>query len=503
MAARSRFVSEDEADEVLQMSYTKRKSGKVKGLIYIIMVVIGAVLGFLAPFAMGAQTDPFYFPIWPLLVFLFAFLLVAAAVAMVLNYRIVSTAYDDFERKNYIKRFSNRSLIILAVGAVFMVLFISMLFPSNSWIEGVVEQNYGTYDQAVSGWSAGDFRFTPNDPMDLTTASLKVEVQGNYSVHIFVGELAVFKAIEDVENITEVEGKSLSGAFQYNTTKFDYDGGSFEPGTEYVIRVYNYENVDDINLKIYVVRDVSDLLLWSMFGICLGFVIVGGVSFGLMAAAKKQKVRAKVAAPAEGRGRARDAATMFKDMEGEVDAMFATEGTGYREGRVPAGRGGRRPAPQGARAAPRRSPAAAATAADMERPRGTKKTISCPRCRTRFSYTKIEGEVTEIKCPNCGKRGRVGAKKKAPPRPAPTPTPRPRPAAATPKPTRRPPKPAGRPKPTKTASPLDEVMGAPAAAPPKKKTLACPGCKKKFQVMEKPRPFKIECPHCGKTGMLR
>lgn len=510
MAARSRFTSEDEADEVLQMSHTKRQAGKMKALIYVVLVVVGTVVGFLAPFAMGAQTEPLYYPIWPLLVFLFAFLLIAAAIAMVLNYKMVNTAYDDFERKTLLKRYSNRSLIVLVIGVVFMVLFISLLFPANSWAEGVVEDSFGTYDQQVSGWSAGDFSFTANDPLDLTKASLRVEVVGNISVHIFVGEMDVFKSIE-AENVTEVEGNSLPGAFDYDVTKFKYDGDGFEAGKSYVIRVYNYENIDDVDLKIYVHRDVSENLLWSLVGICVGFAAVGGTSFGLVTAAKGRKVEARRAAPA-GRGRPgpRDAAAMFRDMEGEVDAMFATEGGGYREGRVPPAPGGARarPAPGAARprpgadrVAPRRAPPTVSTAADVGA-RGTKKTISCPRCSTRFSFMKVDGEVTEIKCPNCGKRGRVG--KKAAPAPAPA-APRPRPTPPRERPAARPARPAARPKPESkgAVSPLDEVMGAQAAAPKKMKTLACPGCKRKFQVEERPRPFKIECPHCGKAGMLK
>jgi uncharacterized Zn-finger protein len=134
----------------------------------------------------------------------------------------------------------------------------------------------------------------------------------------------------------------------------------------------------------------------------------------------------------------------------------------------------------------------APTEAELEVPaRGETKTIACPKCKKRFSYTKIEGEVTEIQCPNCGKKGRVGAKK-APPTPAPG---RPGPRPERPGPARAP-GPAA-------PSPLEEVMGtAPAPAAPKK-TLACPQCKRKFTVVEKPRPFDIQCPHCGKRGRLK
>ena len=143
-------------------------------------------------------------------------------------------------------------------------------------------------------------------------------------------------------------------------------------------------------------------------------------------------------------------------------------------------------------------------------PVGVQKSIVCPRCRTKFNYTKIEGQVIEIACPKCGKKGRVGAKS-APSTPAPdqeliAPPAAPRPAGRPAKPGI-PPRPARPPAATTpTVSPLDDVLGTPAPAAPKPagtKTIACPKCKQRFTVVEKSRPFDIKCPNCGKTGTLR
>jgi DNA-directed RNA polymerase subunit RPC12/RpoP len=508
MAGRSRFRSEDDADEMIQASYAKVKVRKTKFLFYTICGILALVLAITGPFFVGAKLEPLYYPIWPMLLFPLIFGVVAIAGGTFFNYKIVNETREEFERGAHIKKVSDRSLLIMVIAIVFTIFFfsISAVFPS-SWLEEVVMERGGTYEQTVSGWSAADFSFKANDEYAITTASIKVEVVGNNSCDFFIGKYNVFKDI-DIENVSDVEGSSLPGAWKYNTTKFKYNGDNFEAGKQYIIRMYNYAHIEDTTVKIYIHRDIDEGLIWGVTILWIVFAALAGMTFGLMQGRKKVKIKAPVRERGPARARSRSAADMFKDMEGEVEEMFGPS-AGFRDARLPpepepapaarrrpaAGR--RRPgvpatsararasvkerarAAARARAAERARPAAREPELEME-PEGEKKTISCPRCKTRFSYIKIEGQVTEIKCPKCGKRGRVGAKKaRGPP-----------PARARPRPPKR-----------EVPSPLDSIMEP--AAPVRKKTLACPRCKKKFTVEEKPRPFDIECPHCGKTGTLR
>jgi len=514
MEGRSRFTSEDDADELIQASYAKTKMRKIKGLFYIVCVVLILVFAFLGPFMVGGSLSPLHMPIWPSIVLPLVICVVAMSGGIYFNYVIARQAVDEFDRNSHLKRTSTRALVIMGVAIFFMVLFLTItpLFET-SWLEKMVDEKAGSYDYEVSGYGVGDFTFTPNDQFDVAEGKVEVKVIGNASIDFFLGEHDKFKDIAK-DNISELEGNSIPKGVSYNATNFTYDGDLFESGESYVLRMYNYGSDNDIICKIIIHRNISPRLTWTTFFLCLIIVIIAGLTFGIMHGLSKVKVKAPAKQPARARG-ARGAADMFNGMEGEVEEMFGP-GTGFRDGRVPAGtagaaagrRGGRRPPPRGAgrrgpapggRAPPRGRPGGAAagrartrrpppTDAELEvPPRGTKKTISCPRCKKRFSYVKIEGEVIDIQCPNCGKRGRVG--KKAAPAPA-----RPKPRPERPRPAKAPPKPA------RTPSPLDEITGP---ARVMKKTLACPKCKRKFSVEERPRPFDIQCPHCGKKGRLK
>jgi ribosomal protein S27E len=123
-------------------------------------------------------------------------------------------------------------------------------------------------------------------------------------------------------------------------------------------------------------------------------------------------------------------------------------------------------------------------------PRGKIASIKCPRCRLQFTYERTGGPQT-IRCPNCGKEGRIGAKKGAPGA-APAPA---RPPAAT-----RPQVPA---KAAPAGSRPPAAAATAGAGAGKRKNIRCPQCKQMFEIVERPRPFDIECPHCGKKGRLK
>jgi ribosomal protein S27E len=141
----------------------------------------------------------------------------------------------------------------------------------------------------------------------------------------------------------------------------------------------------------------------------------------------------------------------------------------------------------------------AVTSAPAARPRKPVRTVQCPGCRSAIPvYSETQ---TDIKCPNCGKAGRIKPMKKAPPPveeaqdlsplgsvlgtepdlPLPPP----------PKAPSRPPKAAARPRPT--------------SAPPKVplKNMTCSGCRGKVPIYTDKRPIQITCPTCGKSGTLR
>lgn len=516
-STRFRSAADEEDDAVIQTAYARVKTRKNKGLVYLICVIAGLVIGVMMPFALGASISPFLYPIWPLLMVPLVAGIIGLGIGMFMNYRVVQMAESAMDRANDIKRFSNGALMVMVVGLVLTVLFASIAV--SPWLTNLVDQDMGTYTKPVMGMQAQDFEFTPNDPLYIVRGEVDITVlSNNTKCDFFVGDVGAFENISDPQNTSAVEGASLKGAFKYNSSHFFYEGRDFKPGKSYVARVNNFKSSNDINVKIKIHRTIDQGLLWGLIVLCVIYVALGGVGFGLMQALKvpKPTARQPVQPPYARAPPPRDAAAMFQDMEQEVQTMFPAKPAGAQRppprpgyGQAP-GRPAARPGPGGARpGAPSRE-----IAVERPAPEGVQKSIVCPRCRNRFGYTKIEGQVTDIQCPNCGKRGRVGAKA-APATPTPAegaaaparrpPTePRlpPRPAGPT-----RPPRPAPAPKPA--GSPLDELIGptaAPAGPKPaggKTKTLACPKCKQRFTVVEKPRPFEIKCPHCGKTGMLK
>jgi uncharacterized protein YbaR (Trm112 family) len=517
---RFRSTDEEEDDAVIQMAYARTRLKKMKGTIYLVCVVVGLILGVVLPFAVGGSIEPFIFPIWPLL-FMPLILGIAGLVAgLLINHKIVAMSSNEMERGNDIKRFSNGALAVLMVAIIFVGFFGSLVVTTPSWLESIVDKNIGEYTKPVMGKQAQDFQFTPNDPLYITHAEVRVTMTSNNTTcDYFIGQMGIFDKVNDTENLSAVEGASLPKAYKYNSTKFYYDGADFKASKSYILRVYNYGSDDDIFVKIQIHRAVSPIVIYGMLVLCVCFAAVGGAAFGLMQALRVTKARPAAPAQPQRGPQPRTAAQMFQGMEEEVNTMFPAR---------PAGQQPQRPAypqrgpPQGPR--PTRPPVVDGEVVvrpgvpsreiALERgPVGVQKSIVCPRCRTKFNYTKIEGQVTEIACPKCGKKGRVGAKS-APPTPSPTEELIAPPAA--PRLTGRPPaRPGVPPRPTRppvaakpAVSPLDDVLGTPAPAAPKPggaktKTIACPKCKQRFTVVEKPRPFDIKCPNCGKTGTLR
>ena len=113
------------------------------------------------------------------------------------------------------------------------------------------------------------------------------------------------------------------------------------------------------------------------------------------------------------------------------------------------------------------------------------RTVKCPACKSAIPvYSETQ---TDIRCPKCGKEGRI--------------------------------KPMKAPPPEEDLTPLGSVLGAepdlppppkaaarPKAAPPPKvplKTLTCSGCRGKVPIYTNQRPLKITCPSCGKSGTLK
>jgi len=511
---RFRSTDEEEDDAVIQMAYSRTRTRKNKGLVYLICVVLGLALGVVLPFGLGATSNPFLYPIWPLLFMPLLFGIIGLVIGLIMNYKVVNSSANEIERATEIKRCSNGALLVLVLGLVFTIFFVSIAV--SPWLTDIVDRDYGTYTKPVMGRQTQDFEFTPDDPLYIVHGSLDVQAMNStIKCNFFVGNMGVFEKINDTQNINAVQNASLPHAYKYNVNKFIYDGTDFKPGKSYIVRVYNFNSDDDINVHIKIHREVDGSLLWGLLVLCVCYVAIGGVGFGLMQALRVSKAR-PTAPPAQARpAPQREAATMFADMEQEVQTMFPARPAGPQPQRPP-GRpyGQMRPAPPRPGVAGAR-PGAPAREIAVERPvpQGVQKTIACPRCRTKFSYTKIEGRVTEIQCPKCGKKGRVGART-APPTPAPAeeliPGPAPTVAARLP-----PARPVAPPRPTRppaaakpAVSPLDDVLGTTAPATPrpagaKTKTIACPKCKQRFTVVEKPRPFDIKCPNCGKTGTLR
>ena len=120
---------------------------------------------------------------------------------------------------------------------------------------------------------------------------------------------------------------------------------------------------------------------------------------------------------------------------------------------------------------------------------GVRTTIKCPSCGT--PITVLQGpEPVKVVCPNCGMTGTMPALPAAQAAGAPA---QPQAAEAV----------GGAP----PAPPLSSVAGGAAAGPAPQAALVrtvlpCPDCGTMFDVMRGPSPTKIQCPNCGKTGML-
>jgi|GEM_PF-4932159 len=517
---RFRSTDEEEDDAVIQMAYARNRLKKTKGLIYLICVIVGLILGVVVPFAVGGSMEPFLFPIWPLL-FLPLILGIAGLVAgLIINLKIINMSSNEMERGKDIKRFSNGALAVLLIAIIFVGFFGSLLISSPSWLENIVDKNIGEYNKPVMGKQAQDFQFTPDDPLYLTHADVTVTMTNSSTTcDYFVGQMGIFDKVNDTENLSAVEGASLPKAYKYNSTKFFYDGADFKAPKSYILRIYNYKSDKDIFVKIVIHRTISPLVIYGMLVLCVCFAAVGGAAFGLMQALRVSKARPAAPAQQQRGAEPQNAAQLFQGMEQEVQTMFPARPAGAQPQRPAYPQRGPPPGPRPARPAVVDgevvvSPGVPSREIALERgPVGVQKSIVCPRCRTKFNYMKIEGQITEIACPKCGKKGRVGART-APPTPAPAeeliaPPAAPRPAGRPPARPAVPPRPTRPPAAAKPAvSPLDDVLGTPApAAPkpagPKTKTIACPKCKQRFTVVEKPRPFDIKCPNCGKTGTLR
>ena len=514
---RFRSTDEEEDDAVIQMAYARTRLKKLKGTIYLLCVIIGMVVGVVLPFAVGGSMEPFLFPIWPLLFMPLILCLAGLVAGLLINYKVVSMSSNEMERGKDIKRFTNGALAVLLVAIIFVGFFGSLVAASPSWLEKIVDKNIGEYDKPVPGKQVQDFQFTPNDPLYLTHADITVTMNGTKgpTCDYYIGQLGVLDKVNDTENFAAVEGASLPNAHKNDSYKFYYNGADFKAPNSYILRIYNYRSDNDTFVKIQIHRAVSPLVLYGMLVLCVCYAAVGGAIFGLFQALRVSKARPAAPVQPQRGPQPQNAAQMFQGMEQEVNEMFPTRPVGAQPQRPAYPQRGPQPGPRPAKPAVVNGevvvrPGVPSREIDLERgPVGVQKSIVCPRCRNKFNYTKIEGQVTEIVCPNCGKRGRVGAKS-APPTPAPTeeliaPPP------AAPRPTRppTPPRPTRPPVAAKPAgSPLDDVLGTPAPAAPKPagaktKTIACPKCKQRFTVTEKPRPFDIKCPNCGKTGTLR
>ena len=136
----------------------------------------------------------------------------------------------------------------------------------------------------------------------------------------------------------------------------------------------------------------------------------------------------------------------------------------------------------------------AVTSLSPPRSRKPVKTVKCPGCKSAipiFSETQ-----TDIKCPSCGKEGRIKPMKAPPPVREDTEDLTPLGSVLGSEPDL----PVSRPPPKAPAKPARQ------AAPPAKvplKTLTCSGCHGKVPIYTDKRPIKITCPNCGKGGTLK
>lgn len=105
-------------------------------------------------------------------------------------------------------------------------------------------------------------------------------------------------------------------------------------------------------------------------------------------------------------------------------------------------------------------------------PAGIQTTISCPACQTAFPV--VQGSIpAKIQCPKCGKTGTLPAL-----------------AAAAAQPVAAP-----------AAPPAAAAAGPPPAAGVKV-SIPCPSCGTVFDIVRGPAPTRIQCPNCGKSGMI-
>jgi DNA-directed RNA polymerase subunit RPC12/RpoP len=475
----TRFTEEEELDSTLEAEASRKRLRKNAVLFYLICVVMIPVLMFIFLVIGGFGTDPLYLPAWAILFAPIIMAIVAIIGHMIITVKRSRVVIDDHEAKFIMRSSMSKVALAMTIGIVFMVLFGSLLpFSSPNWLEDYMDKNHGTYDQVVSENYAKDFKFQGNDVYGFTHLSVEVKIPSNATpVDVYIGEFDKIRGVENDDNWTEVREACLPNAFSTHIRNYTYEGEDFEEGKVYALRIYNYNSSVEVTATIILHRKIDEGMIYGLFALMLVVVGIAVPWIVFVAVRKKASARARARPARAPAGRAASAKDVIKGMEEEMDEIFMEKGA------APRPREGMPPPP--ARPAARRAPEPARRPAAepvLERPVGEKRSIKCPKCAKRFSYIKKEG-VFEIRCPNCGKRGRVG-KPKAAPRTEPGPPKRVEPARA----------------PARPAAPARATAGPPAA---KKKTIGCPKCKKRFQIEEKPRPFKIECPHCGKTGMLK
>ena len=353
------------------------------------------------------------------------------------SYRLMLVPTEDKAR--HIKNGFRKSVVVIAVSAVFMVLFGTLMVPGDSWLESYIDEQFSTTQDIASPYMMTGLRVSGDDPFGVS--HLEVRVHTNDTCDIYFGRAQLLENV-DAQDQQQLENASL--AYRYNTKSFTYTSDKITYGEEYYIGVMNPHGYD-VRSRVVRHRDISPLLTAGLFAFAAAFL---ATSSGWAAyLIKKKKEPEKTPAPAEPEKVPEDVGkALVRAVEAELDAQFSR----------------RMPEPPTEELEVTTSPPPVV----HEEPAVEERTVVCPACRTKFKY-KVTGDVVTITCPNCGKTGKVRPKKRAAPPPEKKPEP------------------------------------PPAEAPPKKKTLRCPKCRNTFEVEEKPRPFKIRCPHCGKEGVLR
>jgi len=521
----------DNEERVLQLQYERDSNWKLRTKALFVSFIIVIVMTPVVVLATGAKSSPFYLPIAPMLFTVTIGFCIIIFISMAFRVRDLGLLEKMGQREyklGSIKISQKGAIVHIAAAAIFVGLFVTVLpFVQPNWLQDmmVAGENY----DVLSG-RPHDLRFQGNDAFDATALQLDAESTNDMNVTFFLGE---YNRLKDVDsfNLTGAKDVTVDGGYKENGTSFSFDGKELRRDGYYILRIYNGDETNNASIKVQVKRVIKPDLTYGMFSVALLYLFQGIGWFAFLTMMKRPSPEEAQGPPMARDRYGRPVQAPYPQVQqdsrglppeayyergggrgppapgpGPYGARGAAAGAGAGYGRGPPqhpsprddgygynGEQGMGPPPVAqARGRPaggmgRPGPGQAAVALPPAGPPRSKiASIKCPRCKLQFTYERTGGPQT-IKCPNCGKEGRIGGKKGAP--------------GAAPA---RPPA-AARPQAPAQAAPTGRrpPVAAAAAGGRRKKNIRCPQCKQMFDIVERPRPFDIECPHCGKKGRLK